>query len=245
LLVSFPGDGLTLRGFLYRPGGEGEHPAVVWNHGSEPQPDPFEALGDFYTASGYVFFAPHRRGHGRSPGEYELGGFRPELGSGATVREQAIRHVIELYERHLADLEQAVRWLGRQPCVDGGRVAMGGVSHGAVLSLLAAEADLGPGAYVTFAPGAMAWADNPELRDRLRRAVLAARAPIFLLQARNDYDLGPSRVLGRELARKGPPNACRVYLPYGTTQATGHGAFACHGSEIWGDDVRRFLGDVL
>src|SRR4029079_4932332 len=58
------------RGFLYRPEGAGPFPGVVWNHGSEKLPGWRPELGKFYTAHGWAFFVPHRRGHGRSKGDY-------------------------------------------------------------------------------------------------------------------------------------------------------------------------------
>jgi hypothetical protein len=71
-LVTFPGpDGATeLRGFLYLPPGKGLFPAVLWNHGSEKLPGWQPDLARFYNAQGFVFFIPHRRGQGRSPGPY-------------------------------------------------------------------------------------------------------------------------------------------------------------------------------
>src|SRR5262245_6951674 len=69
-LVSFPSGDLTLRGFLYKPEGDGPFPAIIWNHGSEKLPGRQPELARFYTKQGFVFFLPHRRGHGRSPGDY-------------------------------------------------------------------------------------------------------------------------------------------------------------------------------
>ena len=100
-------------------------------------------------------------------------------------------------------------------------------------------------AHVPFAPSAMAWAGNPELQHRLLEAVRRATAPIFLLQAQNDYHLGPSEALGGELSRRGPPNRAVVYPPYGRTQQAAHGAFALRGTRVWGADVRAFLDEVL
>src|SRR5580704_18873895 len=68
--VTFPAEGLELHGFIYRPAGPGPFPAVVWNHGSEKKPGWQPDLAGFYTRHGWVFFMPHRHGHGRSPGEY-------------------------------------------------------------------------------------------------------------------------------------------------------------------------------
>lgn len=68
--VVFPSGGLELHGFLWKPEGTGPFPAIVWNHGSEKLPGSQPALAKFYTEHSYVFFVPHRRGQGRSPGDY-------------------------------------------------------------------------------------------------------------------------------------------------------------------------------
>lgn len=221
---------------MFRPDKHGRFPAIIWNHGSERSPGAQEAIGEFFTSSGYVVFVPHRSGHGRSPGEYPFhqSQFRGD-------RAQALLRIIELHERQLEDTVAATGWIAARPYVQPDRMAMFGVSHGAIQALLAAEADAGMAAYVPFAPAAIAWRGNPEIRDRLVRAVRSARAPIFLIQAENDYDLGPSRVLGDELARKGPPNRTRIYPPYGDTPETGHGEFARLGTHVWGMDVLTFL----
>jgi hypothetical protein len=67
--VTFQGT-LPLHGLLWKPEGQGLFPAILWNHGSEKLPSSQPALAAFYTTHHYVFFAPHRRGQGRSPGEY-------------------------------------------------------------------------------------------------------------------------------------------------------------------------------
>jgi len=64
--VTFPSGKLVLHGFLYRPQGNGPFPAILYNHGSEEKPGTKPALGEFFSSRGYVFFVPHRRGHGRS-----------------------------------------------------------------------------------------------------------------------------------------------------------------------------------
>jgi hypothetical protein len=68
--VVFESDHLQLHGFLWKPSGNGPLPVVVWNHGSEKLPGAQPGLAGFYTEHSYVFFAPHRRGQGRSPGRY-------------------------------------------------------------------------------------------------------------------------------------------------------------------------------
>jgi dienelactone hydrolase len=243
VLVAFPGGEDTLWGYLHTPEGDGPFPAIVWNHGSERSPGPRDELGAFYTAAGYVLFVPHRRGHGRSPGDHFADALRRD--AAGQTRGRAIRSLIELHERHLRDTLAAAGWLARERFVDPGRMAMSGVSHGGIQTLLAAEAGGGMRAYVPFAPAAIGWPGNPELHDRLRRAVRRAEAPIFLLQAENDHSLGPSDVLGAELRRKGGRNRARVYPAYGESHETGHGEFACRGTDVWGTDVRAFLDDAL
>src|SRR6478672_11860352 len=71
--VTFKNGNLTLDGFLFKPDGPGPFPAVVWNHGSEQYPDrgpQFESVAKIFVPAGYVVFAPVRRGHGSSQGQY-------------------------------------------------------------------------------------------------------------------------------------------------------------------------------
>lgn len=67
-LVQFPGESSTLGGFIWKPAGDGPFPAVLYNHGSEQLPGWKPDLGQLFVGNGYVFFVPHRRGQGRSPG---------------------------------------------------------------------------------------------------------------------------------------------------------------------------------
>jgi dienelactone hydrolase len=265
-LVSFASGGLALRGYLYRPIGGGRRPAMIFNHGSERAQDRREHLAEFYSANGLVLFLPHRRGHGASPGTYEIGDMRtrllanlahrtasqrPGLAAPAGVpspsqhggesREQLIAEVVRIHERALRDTIAAAVWLQRQGFVDRAHTFMSGASHGGIQALLAAEADVGMRAYVAFAPGAMGWKGNPELHERLAAAVAQARAPIMLAQAANDFDLGPTELLGAQLRRKGGRNCTVLYPAYGATREDGHGGFACQGSDMWGADVLRFL----
>src|SRR5438552_4034469 len=67
--VTFPSGDITLHGVLYKPGGTGPFPAVVYNHGSAPgmmSEQAFAALGPVFASHGWVFFGPYRRGQGLS-----------------------------------------------------------------------------------------------------------------------------------------------------------------------------------
>lgn len=244
-LVSFPSDDLTLHGFLYKPEGEGPFPAIIWNHGSEKLPGQQPDLARFYTKQGFVFFAPHRHGQGRSPGAY-IQDLIEKYAAIEKNRTLVEKRVVKLQEEYNQDVVAAVEWLKGQSFVDQQRLVMSGCSYGGIQTLLTAEKGLGLRAFVPFAPAAMSWA-NTELRKRLLEAVRGAKAPLFLIQAQNDYGLGPSEVLGPVIKRKGPPNQAKVYPPYGTTPQEGHYGFAAKegGIAIWGSDVLDFLRAVI
>ena len=72
-------------------------------------------------------------------------------------------------------------------------------------------------------------------------------APIFLLQAQNDYNLGPMELLGAELKRKGAPNRAKLYPVFGDKDnpKDGHGGFAVRGSDVWGMDVLEFVREAI
>jgi len=245
-LVSFPSGALTLHGFIYKPTGVGPFPAVIYNHGSNKLPGDGGLLGRFWTTNGFVFFFPHRSGHGRSPGEWIVDA-QQKYRAEAKDRTNAQQHDIELHERANRDVFAALVWLKQQLFVDPNRIVMSGISYGGIQTVLVAEKELDVKAYVPFAPAAMSWAGNPLLRERLLQAVKYAKAPMFLLQATNDYNLGPSELLGGELRRKGAPDRAKVYPAFGdpNKHEDGHGGFAVRGSDVWGADVLAFVNQIL
>jgi hypothetical protein len=87
----------------------------------------------------------------------------------------------------------------------------------------------------------MSWEQNSPLQDRLRRAVDDAKAPIFLLQAQNDFSLAPSHELSKEAKKKGVDFQSKVYPVFGSSHEDGHGKFCTRAMEVWGDDVFAFL----
>jgi dienelactone hydrolase len=143
-------------------------------------------------------------------------------------------------------LVAAVAWLKEQPSVDPRRIVVSGDSYGGIQSLLTVEKGLGIRAFVPFAPGAMSFA-NRALRERMATSVRNAKAPIFLLQANNDYSTGPSELLAPLLKKKGRPSLSKIYPAFGATKQEGHGAVACWslGITLWGTDVSEFLDQAL
>jgi hypothetical protein len=67
--VTFKSGDKVLHGLFYKPAGVGPFPAVLFNHGSAPgllNNQAFDLIGPMFTARGWVFFAPYRRGQGLS-----------------------------------------------------------------------------------------------------------------------------------------------------------------------------------
>jgi carboxymethylenebutenolidase len=244
-IVEYKSGEYLLPGYLYKPEGDGPFPAVIWNHGSDKNPRAQPELARFYTAQGYVFFAPLRHGHGGAPGAY-VGDLQQELREKESDLEVVQKKIVALHELYNLDVVAAVAWLKQQPFVDPNRVVMSGVSYGAIQTVLTAEKGLGIRAFVPFAPAAMSFA-NKSLRARLLTAARHAKAPMFVLQAKNDYNTGPCEILAPVLEQNGNPSHAKVYPAFGSTNQEGHGAFACRslGVTIWGDDVLQFVDAAM
>ncbi len=232
--VTFLSGKLVLHGFLYRPEGSGPFPAILYNHGSEENPGTKPALGEFFSSKGYIFFVPHRRGQGRSPNDSYV----------ESLRAQGIAGAIALHETHLEDQLAALAYFKQLSDVDPHRIAVAGCSYGAIQTVLAVEANaeqkLGLRAAIDFAGGAESW-KSLSLRDRMIRAVRKANIPVLFIQAENDYDLGPSQTLARELEQLGKPYKMLIFPPYGNTHAEGHGVFCSQATNVWGPAVTSFL----
>lgn len=237
-LVTFPSGNLELRGFIFKPEGDGPFPAVLYNHGSERRPGAKPEIGNFFSSNGYVLFVPHRRGQGRSPGGYIM----DALGSASGT--QRGRLMVSLLEQQQADVAAALEFLKGLPYVDAKNIAVAGCSFGGIQTVLAAEKELGLLAAIPFAAAAQTWSGSTEIQERLIAAVRRAAVPVFLIQAENDYDLSPLRVLSKEMEQAGKTYKATVYPPYGTTPSEGHGGFCFKGTNVWGKDVLSFLASV-
>lgn len=237
--VVFPGGGRQLHGFLWKLSGTGPFKAILWNHGSERLPGSEPALAAFYTSHSYVFFVPHRRGQGRSPGDY-IQDQIAQAGPGPRAG-----RVVALLDAEVDDVVAGLNYLKSQPFVDPARIAISGCSYGGIETLLAGERDLNVRALVPFAPGAMSWDKNDLLQDRLLNAIDRARAPVFLLQADNDYSLAPSHALSKEATKKHKDFQSKIYPAFGEGHQDGHWGFCSTATEVWGPDVLAFLEEHM
>jgi len=244
--VTLQSAGYTLYGCISKPEGARPFPVMIYNHGSEKNPQRCgpPQLAKKYVSEGFIFFAFQRHGHGTSPGDY-IGDLQRKIRM--TVKDPAERNrqTAALHDVYNRDVVGAVEWLMQRPDIDRNHVAMTGVSYGGIQTLLTAEKGVGLKGFVAFAPGAMSWG-NEAVRERLKKAVENAKAPIFLAQAQNDYSTGPSEVLGPLVRAKGSPNDAKLYPAFGSTHQEGHGGFAVRGGiPIWSADVFAFLDRVL
>jgi dienelactone hydrolase len=247
LHVAFPGpDNMTLHGHLYVPGVSTEaelaavtkkYPVMIYNHGSEPNPKGVPHLAKLYLDHGFVFFAPDRHGQGLSK---DAGPYIVDL-QHAAGSPQASADLHDLYNK---DVIAAVKWIKEQPYTDVDHIAMTGISYGGIQTLLTAEKDPGIRAYLPFAPGAESW-NSPPIQNKLKKAVRNEKAPMFLIQAEGDYNLGPSNTLGPILDQKGDARKWKnkIYPKFGCTNQDAHARFAmnCDGIAIWDQDVLKFL----
>lgn len=236
--VTFPSGDLVLHGFLYKPEGKGPFPVLLWDHGSEKRPGWLPELAPIFLNKGYVFFIPHRRGHGRSPGEYVMDLLERANQSGGPQARS--RKLVELMELHLEDQTAALAYLKALPEVDPQRIAVAGCSFGGIQTVLMAEKGLDLRAAVDFAGAAQNWQRSPDLRARMTQAVQHAQMPIFFIQAKNDYDVSPSRDLASAMEKSAKPHAIQIFPSFGKSNQDAH-EFCVHGGEIWAPQVFSFL----
>jgi carboxymethylenebutenolidase len=204
-IVQVTSGALTLRALVWRPGGSGPFPAVVFNHGSygatHPMPpDEPAILGPVFAHHGYVFLFLFRQGIGLSIGQGVADGAQMEHAL-RTEGQEARNHVqLQLLEgEELNEARTAVEWLRRRPEVDVRRIAVAGHSFGGSLSLLMAAEDADLRAAVIFGGAAHSWGDSSILRSRLIAAVRRTSVPIFFIHAANDYSTAPGEALAAEM----------------------------------------------
>jgi carboxymethylenebutenolidase len=64
--------------------------------------------------------------------------------------------------------------------------------------------------------------------------------PIFFIQAKNDYDVSPSRDLAAAMEKSAKPHALQVFPSFGKSNQDAH-EFSIHGGDIWAPQVLSFL----
>ena len=234
-LVGFRSGEFDLKGFIWKPAGSGPFPAILWNHGSEKRPGTVDTVAPFFVSRGYVFFVPHRHGQGRSPGPYIM-----DLLRAAGSASQRSASLVVLHENHLHDQLAALAYLQSLPYVDRRRLVAMGYSFGGIQTVLAAERGAGYRVAVSCSAASETWHGSPDLQRRLTTAARKAAIPVFLLQAQNDYDLTPNRIMSEQMRANGKRVESKVYPAHGSGAHDGHN-FCRAGTDVWGPDALKFI----
>ncbi|CAN7258494.1 alpha/beta hydrolase family protein [Rhizobium sp. LjRoot258] len=118
---------------------EGPYPTIIFNHGSTGRGHNKTLysrtvcpaiVASYFTERGWMTIFPQRRGRGKSGGSYGEG-----LASDGSGYSCNVEITIAGFERAVEDMDAVVRHLRERPDVDQGRLTIGGVSRGGILSI--------------------------------------------------------------------------------------------------------------
>ena len=246
--LTYPSDGLKIKGYLYRPPGAGPFPAIIYSHGSRtraelPEPLRYEWLAYRLARLGYVVFVAERRGYGGSEGHGVVGGE-----GGVNSLRYGLRDEVK-------DVLAAIAFLRERPEVTGTRIALVGKSLGGLVSLVTAAEDPSVQGVVSLAGGYGFGSRmmSPEMlfvQDTVKDAARSIRASTLLLHAQNDRIVPPdvSKWVHQELQQRGVPSTLTVYPPFkvGGKEMEGHRMFdRVDGFPYFWKDLTEFLMGVL
>ena len=246
--VTFKNGPLTLVGYVYHPDGRGPFPTVIWNHGSEKNPGggpQFDSVAAMFVPAGYAVFAPMRRGHSDSQGQWIQDTIHA-TGASQGMR-AAERLMVQLMgTEQLDDQLAGLAYAKTLPFVDASRVVVAGCSYGGIETLLAAERGAGLKAALSISPAALSWQGHTVLQNRLIEAVRTIEIPVLLIQPPKDASLEPARVLG-EAARKAGRKSftAKVYPATMPDSQQVHCFGGAKGMRNWQAEGVRFFDGVL
>ena len=238
-MLTFESGAHALKGYLYLPPGRGPFPCMITNHGSTVAQGSLDVsrpgVAAVLMSWGIASFLPHRRGYGNSPGKPWREEVAAEPGSGDYDRQLAAR-----LDSESDDIVAALSFVGKLPEIRGRNVGAMGSSFGGATTLLAAAKSDRLRCAVEFAGAAMNWEKAPSLREKMLAAARSAAAPIFFIQAENDYSTAPTRALSEARAAAGKEVQAKLYPAFGVNAEEGH-LLERAGPIVWAEDVRRFL----
>jgi carboxymethylenebutenolidase len=245
--VTFKSGKLTLVGYLFKPDGDGPFPGLIWNHGSEQDPGSsaqFDSVASNFVPAGYVVFAPIRRGHSDSEGQYISDTVEAERK--AHGAQAAAKLLVKLFETEQLDDELAgLNYLKSQAFVDTNRLGLIGCSYGGIMTIMGAERGAGYKVAVALSPAAQSWEHNKPLQDRLIKAVSGINIPVFIIHPAKDASLEPGYALGQEFKRLAKPYGLEIFPPIGSEDQQSHCFGGAKGARIWTPAAIQFLNNTL
>lgn len=182
---------LQLEATLYRPNQAGRFPVVVFNHGSTSggasitTTIKFTVAARYFVEKGFAFLVPMRRGRGKSEGTYLEGGDGYWCGNEA----RGIYTAVE-------DLDAVFAFLREQPWADAGKVLIGGVSRGGILSVVyAGERPDTVKGVINFSGGWMYDRCSPDYNGQFfAEAAQKTAVPMIWLYGENDSYYSPASI---------------------------------------------------
>jgi dienelactone hydrolase len=223
--VTFMSGPLRIAAVLGRPRGDGPFPAYISNHGSMTPAQASggrwtsitkDSLADVLVRNGYVVLVVARRGHRGSEGT--------TLTYSSDSTNRVVRNaadVIRGAEAETEDVLAALEYLSTRPFIDRERIAVGGVSLGGLVSVMAATREPRFRALLSMAGGYKqtnaerggadeAW---PLVQQVWKEAAARVRIPTLILWSRNDtkVEVDVGRDLEKRLRAAGVPVEMKVY----------------------------------
>lgn len=237
--IAFHSAGRELKGYFWCPPGEGPFPCLVTNHGSGIEQGSVDVsrpgTAALLMSWGIASFLPHRRGYGNSPGP----AWRQEV-TGEPGTQAYDEQLLKRLDDESDDVLAALHMVSALPEVRAEHVGVMGSSFGGVNTLFAASKSPAFTCAVEFAGAAMNWDRAPRLRQGMIEAGLRVTAPLFLIQAANDFSIRPTRELAQALGGRDAVVWSKTYPAFGINPMEGH-LFESRGAQFWAADVHRFL----
>jgi hypothetical protein len=207
---------IDLVGYLFKPpppppgqiGQIAGFPLLVFNHGSESDPGPKCAEGEYFSQKGFVVFVPVRRGHTGSTGmtfaEYTSGLPNVPSTHECSTPNQSGPCKMEYLHRQETDVENAINFvkalrvgLFGPTLVNPDRIAIMGHSFGGIVTTFSNAKNMGQKVAISIAGASQSWEGNDSASSEMIEAVTNAVAPIYFLEPMNDHSIMPTIVLSQ------------------------------------------------
>jgi len=241
--IAFTSGPYRLKGWLHRPPGPGPFPCVITNHGSGIDKGSDDVCRPGTAALlmswGVASFLPHRRGYGASEGP----GWREEVPAPFGTAEYDAQLARRL-DAESDDILAALDVVATLAEIDAAHIGLMGSSFGGTTTLFAASKSPCFTCAVDFAGAAMNWDHTPSLSALMIAAARQLAMPVFFIQARNDYSVGPTIELTAALVGTKQVMQSRIFPEFGLNHHEGH-LLESRGPTVWAADVRQFLERYL